>query len=202
MWVCEKKIFFFWQSIIMTLSEKKIFLTKMVWLWRNSNLYFAHFQKKNAFRNFFQQKQLLLERTVRVSSEIFWELILLSKHILWCQSTFWYKISTIKSKTTTQEKTFFFQFLIPKIWKLNFFFFAILRFLLKKHGKSLPKTMREILNFFEKWKIRITFKIIFLPFDIIFDPKIHFGALKELMLRLKIFFIFWHFHPHIWKQNS
>ena len=47
---------------------------------------------------------------LRVSSEIVLELILLSKHILWCQSTFWYKISTIKSKTTTQKKIFFFNF--------------------------------------------------------------------------------------------
>ena len=64
--------------------------------------------------------------------------------------------------------------------------------------------MREILNFFEKWKIRITFEINFLPFDIIFDPKIHFGALKELMLRLKIFFAysdnFTDLHPHLKKK--
>ena len=94
--------------------------------------------------------------------------------------------------------------MIPKIWKLNFFFFAILWFLLKKHGKSLPKKTREILNFFEKWKIRIIFEITFLPFDIIFDPQNHFGTLKELMLRLKNFFsysdIFTDLYPHLKKK--
>ena len=64
MWVCEKKIFFFWQSIMMTLSEKKMFLTKMVWLWRNSNLYFAHFQKKMPFEISSSKNSYFWTRTV------------------------------------------------------------------------------------------------------------------------------------------
>ena len=64
--------------------------------------------------------------------------------------------------------------------------------------------MREILNFFEKWKIRITFEINFLPFNIIYGPKTYFGALKELMLRPKSFFyysdIFTDLHLHLKKK--
>ena len=60
------------------------------------------------------------------------------------------------------------------------------------------------MNFFEKWKIRIIFEITFSPFNIIFEPKIHCGVLKEVMLRLKIFFsysdIFTDLYPHLKKK--
>ncbi len=56
-----------------------------------------------------------------------------------------------------------------------------------------------------KVKIRITFEIHFLPFDIIFEPKITSRALKGLMLPLKSFFwfsdILTEFHPHLKKKN-
>ena len=78
----------------------------------------------------------------------------------------------------------------------NFFSKSTVNPYRKKSGK--------ILNFFEKWKIRIIFEIIFSPFHIIFEPKIHCGALKEVILRLKFFFsysdIFTHLHPHLKKK--
>ena len=167
---------------------------------------FGHLEGILIFFQFFSWIDNIDFEQLRVSSEIFWELILLSKHILWCQSTFWYKISTIKSKTTTQEKTLFFQFLIPKIWKLNFFFFAILRFLLKKHGKSLPKKNAGNFEFF--WKVKNTYQLWNYFFTVWhhFWPQNLFWCFKRTNATTEIFFfIFWHFHrppPTFEKKNS
>ena len=74
---------------------------------------FGHLEGILIFFQFFSWIDNIDFEQLRVSSEMFWELILLSEHILWCQSIFWCKITTIKSKTT-QEKTFFFNFWSPK----------------------------------------------------------------------------------------
>ena len=115
---------------------------------------FGHLEGIMIFFQFFSWIDNIDFEQLRVSSEIFWELILLSEHILWCQSTFWNKISTIKSKTTTQEKTFFFSIFDPQNLKINFFFCPIL---LKKHGKSLPKKKQKNFEFF--WKVKNTYHL-------------------------------------------
>jgi hypothetical protein len=47
--------------------KKKLFLTNMVWLWRNSNLYFAHFQKKMPFEISSSKKSYFWTRTVHTN---------------------------------------------------------------------------------------------------------------------------------------
>ena len=60
--VCAKKKFVFRKVLWWLFKKQKNILRKLNFSWKKLSLNFANFQKKIAFRNFFQQKQLLLSK--------------------------------------------------------------------------------------------------------------------------------------------